>query len=121
MPKSEVLIYQTINGRAPLMSWLNRQNQRVQDKATELIALLEERGHTLGMPHTKVLRDGIWELRVIVQRVQHRILYAFVGKNVVLLTNGLTKTSKVPAKEIDKAVRYKNDYKQNPNQHTYRK
>ena len=121
MPKTAVYIYQTTNGRAPLINWLKGQNQRVQDKATELVTLLEGRGHKLSMPHAKVLRSGIWELRVIVQRVQHRILYAFVGKNIVLLTHGLTKTDKVPAKEIDKAIRYKNEYKQNPKQHTYQR
>ena len=119
MPKARVLIYRKANGRAPLINWLKRQNQRVQNKATELIALLEKEGYKLSMPHAKPLRNGIRELRVIVQRVQHRILYSFVGASVVLLTHGITKTDKVPDKEIDKAVRFINEYKQSPKQHTY--
>lgn len=120
MLETQVIIYQKANGKSPLMSWLSRQNQRVQEKARELIALLKERGYRLGPPLAKPLREGIWELRIIVQGVQYRILYAFVGRGMALLTHGLRKTDIVPPDEIDKAVRYKSEYQQSPEQHTYR-
>jgi len=73
------------------------------------------------MPAAKFLRDDIWELRVIVKRVQHRILYTFINKQVILLTHGLTKESIVPKEEIDRAIEYRNEYIQNPKKHMYRR
>lgn len=92
----------------------------MQEKARELGKRLKDEGHGLGMPYAKSLRDDIWELRVVVQRVQHRILYTFVGENIALLTNGLTKEDVVPPREIDKAVEFRNDYLEDRNKHTYR-
>ncbi len=72
------------------------------------------------MPAAKFLRDDIWELRVIVRRVQHRILYTFAKERVVLLTHGLTKEGIVPPEEIDKAIGYTKEYLQDPKTHTHR-
>ena len=119
MPETQINIYQTEDGEVPLRTWLDKQNKKVQEKAYLLIELLEERGHALRRPHADFLNDGIYELRIIVQRVQHRILYAFVGKQAVLLTHGLTKEKKVPQKEIDRACEYKAKYEKNPAKHTY--
>jgi len=102
------------------MNWLKRRNERVQEKTRELVGLLSQRGHKLGPPHAKFLRDGIWELRINVQRVPYRILYAFVGREVVLLTHGFKKNSIVPPAEIEKAIRYRTQYLQDPQQHSYR-
>ncbi len=67
--KMKVYIYKTERGKAPLIKWLKRQNKRVQDKALALIEQLEERGNKLGMPHAKLLRDSIRELRINVNNV----------------------------------------------------
>ena len=89
-------------------------------KAIELARLLRANGEDLiHTPHAKFLRDGIYELRIIVQRVQHRILYTFVGRGVVLLTNGVTKERKVPPGAIEKALRFKKQYLKNPEIHTH--
>jgi len=119
--KMKIYIYKTERGKVPLIKWLKRQNRRVQDKAFALIEKLAERGNKLGMPHAKVLRDGIWELRINVNNVPYRILYSFVGSGLVLLTNGLQKEDKVPDDEIEKAIGYKKAFLLNPEIHTYEK
>ena len=50
------------------------------------------------------LRDGIYELRVKHGRVNYRILYFFSGRNVVVVSHGLTKEKAVPVREIEKAI-----------------
>ena len=118
MPKCRVIIYRTEKGRIPARDWLSKQNQTVRAKAIDLAKRLRDEGQDLDMPYARLLRDGIYELRIIVQRVQHRILYAFVGKAVVLLTHGITKESEVPPNEIDKALSLRKKYLSNPRLHT---
>ena len=120
MPETEIVIYQKDNGRVPLVEWLQKQSHKVQDRSIELVKLLKERGYTLRRPHVENLGDDIYELRIIVKRVQHRILYCFVGQNIVLLTHGITKTDRVPPKEINKATEFRDKYVQNPELHTYK-
>ena len=66
------------------------------------------------------LRDGIHELRVHRGRVNYRILYFFHRQTVAaVLGHALTKEDRVPAAEIDRAVRRKRVYEQAPEGHTY--
>ena len=55
--------------------------------------------------------DGIFEIRAKVSSNICRVLYFFYFGNQIILTNGFVKkTSKTPAKEIEKAKRYRKDY-----------
>lgn len=120
MPKTSVVIYQDERGKAPLIEWLKKQSEQVQNKSREMVALLAERGHELRRPHVENVGGGIYELRVIVRRVQHRILYAFVGHHMVLLTHGLTKTDIVPPIEIERAIEFREKFVNDPKFHTYK-
>ena len=92
---------------------------KVQDKCIALIELLAETGHKLRRPHCDFLEQGIYELRARRGNVNYRILYAFVGRNVVLLSHGFFKERKVPKKEIYRAIRNLDNYKKDPKTHTY--
>lgn len=105
MPETVVLIYQETNGSAPLLEWLDGLPEKAQDKITARIELLAERGHELRRPHCDYLEQQVYELRVRLGRVHYRILYAFVGRDVVLLSHGCTKLGVVPRTEITQAVR----------------
>lgn len=73
--------------------------------------LLEEFGNDLRIPYSNSLGNGIFELRSILGNDITRILYFFIDGNSAVLTNGFTKkTQKTPKNEIDKAIRYRNDY-----------
>lgn len=107
MPTTEVFFFRDKDGSVPVLEWLDEireRNERAFRKCFGLIRLLEEFGHELRRPRADLLRDGVYELRTKVGNVNYRILYGFVGKNVVLLAAGLTKEKKVPAREIDKAA-----------------
>ncbi len=51
--------------------------------------------------------------------MNYRILYFFHGREIGVLTAGLTKEREVPAIEIDRAVERKRKFEQNPRLHTY--
>lgn len=49
-------------------------------------------------------RDGVWELRIIIQHHQHRFLYSF-RKDTVVVTNAFLKKSRsVPEGEIQRSL-----------------
>ena len=118
MPKTKVIIYQNEDGSVPLIKWLSKQSEKVQDKCIVLIELLAANGHELRRPYADYVDKGIYELRPIVKRVQYRILYCFVGKNIVLLTHGLVKTDKIPIGEIKSAIKYRDKFAQNSSEHS---
>jgi phage-related protein len=57
------------------------------------------------------LQDGIFELRTSLLATIARTLYFHVQGNKFILTNGfIKKTQETPRKEIEKALRYRNEY-----------
>ena len=119
MPGTDIVIYKDEDGSVPLIEWLETQTPKVQDKCIALIELLASRGRELRRPHADYLDRGIYELRPTVRHVQYRVLYCFVGRNVVLLTHGLVKTKKIPAQQIDKAIEHREKFIHNPQRHSY--
>jgi len=65
-----------------------------------------------------MLRDGVYELRTEVRNVNYRLLYGFVGKDIALLSHGITKKKKVPSREIDLAATRLRRFSANPKLHT---
>jgi len=120
MPKTDIRIYQELDGSAPLIKWLDDLPLKARDKCIVRIELLAELGHELRRPICGYLEQGIYELRARHRNVNYRILYAFEGKNVVLLSHGCTKERKVPKREIQKAAVNRRSYARNPKAHTYR-
>ena len=119
MPKTDIIIYQNEDGSVPLVKWLKKQPQKVQDKCIAMINMLAADGYELRRPYADYIDKGIYEIRPIVKQVQYRILYCFVGENVVLLTHGLIKTDKIPTSEIKKAIEYRDKFVQEPSLHSY--
>lgn len=66
------------------------------------IGLLEEFGHQLGMPHSKPLSNGLFELRVT-GVIQVRFLYTFYNSEAIILIGFLKKTNKIPVNMINLA------------------
>jgi phage-related protein len=120
MPRTRIVIYQEKNGTAPLLEWLDQLPHKVQDDLFARIDLLHEQGYDLRRPIADILGEGIYELRKKHMRVNYRILYGFVGKNIVLLSHGCTKKDKVPPREIKRAAGNLEKYKVNPLVHTHK-
>jgi hypothetical protein len=97
--------------------WLATIPAEAQKKCLSYMEKLKERGHELRRPIADILRDGIYELRPTSQNVQFRILYFFSGKNVVVISHGISKEARVPPIEIDRAIERKKKYEANPKVH----
>lgn len=76
------------------------------------LELLEEMGSQLGMPFSRHLDDGIFELRTVQGSNITRVLYFFVVGERVILTHGFVKkTQKTPLREIARAKRIRDDWR----------
>lgn len=76
-----------------------------------MIALLEDSGPTLREPYSKMLEDGIFELRTKVGSNIARALYFFmIGKRVILINGFVKKSQETPVNEIEKARKYRTEY-----------
>jgi phage-related protein len=114
-----VLLYRHAEGTVPLLEWLDALPPKAQDKCRVKIERLRELGHELRRPEADYLRDGIYELRVKLQRLNYRMLYFFYRDTAVVVSHGLVKEKRVPPKEIDRAVKHRARFEKNPSQHTH--
>lgn len=68
-------------------------------KVLRTLDLLETFGHRLGMPHSKVVASGLFELRVRgIQEI--RFLYTFHHSTAVILHGFVKKSQKIPTREL---------------------
>lgn len=67
---------------------------------------MEIYGPDLGMPHTRAMGAGLFELRVKAAEGIARVFYCtVVGRRIVILHQFVKKTDKTPAKELQVARR----------------
>ncbi|MDH5643602.1 MAG: type II toxin-antitoxin system RelE/ParE family toxin [Gemmatimonadota bacterium] len=118
MPKAKVVFFASARGNAPVLDWMDGLELSVQIKLLTKIEMLKERGHELRRPQADFLHAGIYELRAQQRRVQYRILY-FFDRSTAVLTHGLTKTTRIPAKDIDLTIKRRAEYDKDPEKHTY--
>jgi phage-related protein len=119
MPETQIVIFKESDGSVPLRDWMKSIPQKAKEKCIVKVDRLKLFGNELRRPDCDMLSDGIRELRARYNNIHYRILYAFCGKNVVLLSHGCTKIDKVPPKEIRKAFDNLKKYVKNRIAHTY--
>lgn len=112
----EVIFYEDGRGRAPVKDFLDdlqlkaeksKQDKQLLHKVTFYIEMLEKLGTRAGMPYTKHIGKGIWELRP----KDHRILFfGWNGNQIVLLHSFRKETGKTPKKEIEQAEKEMKDW-----------
>lgn len=62
-------------------------------------------GPNLGEPHTKAIKNGLFELRLKGSEGIGRIFYcALVGKRIVMLHSFIKKTGRTPSRELETAM-----------------
>jgi phage-related protein len=67
---------------------------------------MEVYGPDLGMPHTRAMGEGLFELRLKAAEGIARVFYCtMVGKKIVILHQFIKKTDKTPSKELEIARR----------------
>ena len=104
--------YETEDGSRPAEDFILSQDNKMQAKIFTALTFLESIGPQLREPYSKPLGDDIFEIRAKQGSDITRVLYFFVVGKTAILTNGFTKkTPKTPPREIEKAKRYRADYK----------
>lgn len=119
MPPVEVILYKEDDGTVPLNDWFGGLTQKARVKCMAWLRRLETFGNELQRPDADYLRDGIYELRVGLQGVNYRMLYFFHGTSAVVVSHGLVKERRVPHLEIEKAVKRKRKFEQDPRRHIF--
>lgn len=89
---------------------------KLRAKAFRDIELLRKHGGELTEPYVKQLKGGkykgLYELRIKFSSDIARIFYFTYYKNKYILLHGfIKKTMSTPTKELDKALKYMEDYK----------
>lgn len=69
-----------------------------------LTDMMLEFGANLGMPHTRAMGDGLFELRIKGKEGIARVFYCMVvGQRIVMLHGFIKKSEKTPLKELELA------------------
>ncbi len=118
MPRVEVVFFREDEETVPMRDWLDSISKKAQAKCLVKLGRLEELGHELRRPEADYLRDNIYELRVRLQGVNYRMLYCFHGRTAAVVSHGIVKQKKVPAKEIDLAIARKRLFEADPRAHS---
>ena len=110
-----ILIYEQKNGKSEIKNYLYEIQQKTDkdsrikvNKIVAYIRKLQENGLEMGENYIKHIKNEIWELRPL----RDRILFAYIENNTFILLSIFTKkTRKTPKCEIEKAERLLKDYK----------
>ena len=95
------------------MNWqINYYNDKVEKAILKMPAgilarylhltdLMLEFGPNLGMPHTRALKDKLFELRMKGKEGIGRVFFCTkIGKNIIILHSFVKKSQKTPEKEL---------------------
>lgn len=106
----EIEYYEKENGDCPVLEFLESLPPKLQAKCLRDIDVLEQFGYDLREPYVKPIR-GIYELRTSFSSNIVRIFYFTYVNNKFVLLHGIVKKSNTPPqREIDKALKRKEDY-----------
>lgn len=111
MQKFKVVFYEQEDGTEPVKDFLLSLDSKMRAKIMKELKMLAMNGTKLREPYSKLLEDGIFELRAQQSSNITRVLYFFYIENKIILTNGFVKkTSKTPPEEIERAKRRRAEY-----------
>lgn len=115
----DIEFYENTNGESEVYEYIQRlkknnskESKQKLKKIDLYIDLLSEYGLILTEPYIKKVDKEIWELRPL----RDRILFASLYNNkFILLSIFMKQTQKTPKREIEKAKRLLDDYKERRN------
>jgi phage-related protein len=107
----EIVFYRKESGRSPIEDFIAKLNDQERIEIAAHLDALRQLGLEARRPLVDYLEDGIYELRIRVVKKQIRVLYFFVQRDKIVVTDGFVKKSKNPyPKEIKKAKRFREDF-----------
>lgn len=79
-----------------------------------LTDLMIEFGSNLGLPHTKAIDKGLFELRIKSKEGIARVFFCTKrGKKIIILHSYIKKSQKIPKRELKSAISRMNEVKEN--------
>ena len=98
-----ILTYETKSGEKPVDLFIKKQQPQARSKIIHNVRLLQEYGNMLGMPHSKMLGRGLYEL-CIRGKEELRIFYFFKQRAIYLLHAFKKQKQQTPQKELELAI-----------------
>lgn len=90
--------------------FISSLDDKTREKLLYILLLLRTQDR-LPVKFIKYIEDGLYELRLKYNTNIYRLFFIFDGNKMVVLFNGFQKkTQKTPRKEIDKALKLKEEY-----------
>ena len=112
----KIVLYKTERGKCPIKDFMQTLTEDEKAEMTDKIEYLRIYGNNIRRPRADYLRDKIYELRMTLTKNETRTLYFFFNNSEIVLTHAFyKKTQSVPESEINKAIKYKNDFLQRYN------
>jgi phage-related protein len=106
-----VHLYRSQGGDSPVSDFLEELPEKDQAKIAAAMDYLGQQGPSLRRPHAAHVRGKLWELRISRGRNEYRLLYFFMGTQIVVVAHGFVKkTQAIPAREIKTAENRMKDY-----------
>ena len=107
----EIDYYTDSSGCRPVEKFIDSLGVKMKAKLFGRLELLEEHGSQLGMPYSRYLEDGIFELRIVQGSDIIRVMYFIAVGDRVILTHGFVKkTQRTPRSEIGRAKSLREDW-----------
>ncbi|MDU9050511.1 MAG: type II toxin-antitoxin system RelE/ParE family toxin [Candidatus Electrothrix sp. Rat3] len=86
----------------------------IQARYIHLTERMETHGPNLGMPHTKAMKPGLFELRMKSKEGIGRVFYCTaVNQQIVMLHSFVKKSQKTPRRELNLALKRMKEVKEN--------
>lgn len=110
--KREIIFYTTVDGKCPLMDFLDSLPFKAFQKIAWILRLISELEKIPKTFFKKLIgTDEIWECRINHNKNVYRLLCFFDNGTFIVLTHGIIKKKqKISKEEIIRAEKYKNDY-----------
>lgn len=100
----QILLFESGRSERPVEEFIKKQQPQAQAKIIHHLNLLQQYGPQLGLPHSKLMASGIYELRIR-GKEELRILYCFKNKQIYLLHAFKKQSRKTPNNELITALR----------------
>lgn len=96
--------FETASGEKVVDEFIKKQQLQATAKILHNVKLLKQYGNKLGLPHSKALGHGLYELRIR-GKEEVRILYCFASNKTIYILHSFKKqTQQIPTKEFNIAL-----------------
>lgn len=107
----ELEFYRDEDGQQPALDYIRSQIRKHRTQIGRALDLLEKSGHLARRPLVDYVGNDLYELRAPIERHQHRLLYFFHERTIIVVTSGFMKNmDKIPETELARARRRRADW-----------